>query len=99
MPQTAISEMLAARIWRVLIDAGCIPPAAFGLPEFTDYITHEERGEFILQSTLGAGGKFHFHPTWGWRVSCAQKDETPVRKQVIEATNRRLKEMWSDFVD
>lgn len=102
MEQTVINEMLARRLWRVLVDAGCLgaaPPDGDVTEDFVRQLQNNDRGEFRFQGDLGFGGKFYWHPTWGWRVACYKEDENPQRKLIVDTVNRRLKEMWADGED
>lgn len=66
--------------------------------QFVNMMLNEpQTTEYRFQGKLGFGGKFwpgngsELDPP---RVTCYQEDETPVRRQMIDKANKRLKELF-----
>ena len=82
-------------VYNVLIEECGAPDTDSMWQQFIAYMNHgaeESFGwEFRFIGHLGFGGKFHRAPHRGhMRVSCYYEDETPKRRAMIDAANKRL---------
>jgi hypothetical protein len=92
-----ISQDVAERIWRILVEECGNRDDLRDKHSFMHYLaTENSNHEWRFQGLLGFGGKFH-NNCGRWWISCYPEDRTDKRDEMIRKANEEVKVLQEKY--